>query len=108
MNEREYEEGFFMDQGSFYKFINNNRLCNGKSNLANVSRLLARYGQHEFDLHFEEGRIREEIELIHKYDFENSEIENELSRYDDQSFVSSKIEGLILEDLSYYKKREKN
>ncbi len=108
MNDKEYEEGFFMDLSAFWKFINNNRLINGKANLANVSRLLSKYGEKEFSLHFDEAKLKDEIELIQKYDFESSEIENELSRYDDNSYVSSKIEGLLMDEQLYQKKRAKN
>lgn len=107
-NEREYEEGFFMDQSSFWKFIVNNRLCNGKFSIANLCRLLSHYGTKEFDLHFDQSRLREEMDLIKKYDFESSDIENELSRFEDREYVSSKIESLLLDDLAYTKKRKLN
>lgn len=97
-----------MDQGSLWKFIVNNRLNNGKANTVNLSRLLAHYGQKEFDLHFHANKLKEEIDLIQKYDFESSEIENELSRFDDPQYMSGKIESLLLEDYIYNQKRKHN
>ena len=108
INDQEYEEGFFMDQGSLWKFITNNRLNNGKLNTGSLCRLLSKYGQKEFDLHFHANRLQEEINLIMKYDFESSEIESELSRFDDAEYMAGKIEGLLLEDFTYTKKRRLN
>lgn len=97
-----------MDQSSLWKFITNNRLNNGKLNTVNLSRLLARYGHKEFDIHFEGSKLKDEVDLIQKYDFESSEIENELSRFDDPNYMASKLESLLLEDYSYNKKRKNN
>lgn len=97
-----------MDQGSLWKFITNNRLNNGKLNTVNLSRLLARYGHKEFDIHFEANKIKDEVDLIQKYDFESSEIESELSRFDDPEYMAGKIESFLLEDFVYNKKRLKN
>lgn len=102
---QEYEEGFFMDLGGLTKFIYDNRLLNGKANLPNFCRLLARYGGKEFELYFEQSKVEVEVELMKKYDFESTEIENELSRFDDKSYVEKKIEGLLLEDFNHQKKR---
>ena len=107
-NESDYEEGFFMDQASLWKFITNNRLNNGKATSIGLCRLLAKYGQKEFDLHFHANRLSEEIDLIQKYDFESSEIEIELSRFDDPVFMAGKIESLLLEDYAYNKTRRHN
>lgn len=97
-----------MDQASLWKFITNNRLNNGKVTSVGLCRLLAKYGQKEFDLHFHSNRLKEEIALIQKYDFESSDIENELSRFDDPVFMAGKIESLLLEDYAYNKKRRHN
>lgn len=102
----EYEEGFFMDLSGFTKFIYDNRLLNGKANLPNLCRLLAKYGGKEFDLHFDQTKIEDEVELMKKYDFESSDIETELSRFEDKSYVQKKIEGLLIEDADNRAKRK--
>lgn len=107
-NETDYEEGFFMDQGSLWKMIINNRLSNGKLNIVNLSRLLSKYGRKEFDLHFEAIKLKDEIDLIQKYDFESTEIESELSRFDDPQYMVTKLENLVVEDYIYEKKRRLN
>ncbi len=102
----EYEEGFFMDLSGFTKFIYDNRLLNGKANLPNLCRLLAKYGGKEFELHFDQTKIEDEVELMKKYDFESSDIETELSRFEDRSYVHKKIEGLLIEDAENRSKRK--
>jgi hypothetical protein len=102
----EYEEGFFMDLSGFTKFVYDNRLLNGKANLPNLCRLLAKYGGKEFALHFDQTKIEDDVELMKKYDFESNDIENELSRFEDKSYVQKKIEGLLIEDADNRAKRK--
>lgn len=103
--EKEYEEGYFMDQVTLWKMLTANRLVNGRFSIPMLCRMMARYGSREFDLHFNKSRLQDETDLIKKYDFESSEIENELSRFDDKGYVSKKLEELLLDEQAAARKR---
>ena len=72
-NSKNYEEGFFLSMSSFWQMLSDCRLLNGRLNLINFCKLFARYQTKSFDLHFDEDVVKEQIELIKRYDFKAKE-----------------------------------
>lgn len=106
LNERPYEEGFFMDLTSLWKFVVSNRLANGKLNLVNFSRSFSRLGKKDFELYFEAGLVEESVELSRKYDFEAESIEQELSKGEESGYLDAKIANILVDDFEYKSKRK--
>lgn len=106
LNERPYEEGFFMDLSSLWKFVVANRLANGKLSLVSFSRSFARLGKKDFELQFEPGLVEESVELSRKYDFESESIEQELSKAEELGYIDGKIATILLDDREYRRKRK--
>lgn len=69
-NSKEYEEGFFVTVSGFWQLLIDTRLINGRLNYVSFCRLISSYAMRDFEIKYDEKKVKGQIELMKKYDFE--------------------------------------
>lgn len=73
-NSKQYDEGFFVTISGFWQLLIDTRLINGRLNYVSFCRILGSYAMRDFELFYDEKRVKSQIELMKKYDFEKDSI----------------------------------